>query len=61
MNEEKWKKYWEINLGLQAIFEQGDRISYVSKKSNLYPHQSRITLYTLLSDTLYIETVWVSS
>ena len=29
------------------------RTSYISKNLNIYPHQSRITLYTLLWDTLY--------
>ena len=29
------------------------RTSHITKKPNLYPHQSIITLYTLLWDTLY--------
>ena len=30
------------------------RIQNISKNQNLYPHQSRITLFTLLWDTLYV-------
>jgi hypothetical protein len=42
-------------LGKKWGFSVTHRTSYISKNPNLYPHQARVTLYTLLWDTLYID------
>ena len=36
-------------VGIKWSFSGTHRTSYISKNLNLYPHQSRITFYTLLS------------
>ena len=41
-------------VGIKWGFSGTHRTSYISKNSNLYPRQSRITLPTLLWDTLYV-------
>ena len=41
-------------LGINEAISWTSRIQNIRKNSNLYPHQSRITFYTLPWETLYI-------
>ena len=41
-------------LGINGAISWTRRIQNIRKNSNLYPHQSRITFYTLPWETLYI-------
>ena len=43
-----------ISLRHVVPFSGTRRVQNISKNQNLYPHQSRITLFTLLWDTLYV-------
>ena len=57
MNEGKWKKSWEIKLGLRVILEQGDNgdLHYLILCCILYSHEKQYPLVILDDETKTIK------